>query len=143
MKTAKECREYYYAHPELFPQHEEVRVKINDFGKVGIDKNMVDIITTLNNKGYYTEACCEGSPWFENIGTFILFADEYEFTELPKGFYESKFHHHRKAIHVYTKDVEKKFRKNFPNTEEANNFKMEHIGYLLSWANNLPNRKAC
>ena len=41
---------------------------------VEIDDNIADIIVTLNKKGYYTRACCEGHEGADYFN-YILFAE--------------------------------------------------------------------
>lgn len=86
-----------------------------------IDNGMIDILLTLNEKGYLTCQCCEGhlrndSTWSAYIG----FLFPYKFSFYP--------------IHLYTKNKRKYFYWGGVGEEERQNALKE----ILAWANSLP-----
>lgn len=56
-----------------------------------LDKNIIDILVLLNNKGYKTRFSCGGHASKKYIFIYINFYDEYVFDNLPGYFtYEGK-----------------------------------------------------
>lgn len=94
-----------------------------------IDKNIQEHIRILNEKGYYTTACCEGHIKV-CINTYVAFADNYFVgVGIPEGFrYDKK----RKTIsYTYSTKLSK---------VEMEKVKMEKLETLLEWCKRLPNR---
>ena len=137
--TRKQYYEYTLAHPEEFPAHEECSCKWTG-GGARVDKNMVDIISTLNEKGYRTEACCEGDEKGPGVmRMFILFAECYDFAiPIPSQFYASIFRKKQISIHLDGKDLEKIFLKKFPDCSESVEYKGTALKTLRDWSQKLP-----
>ena len=53
---------------------------------VDIDEEILPQIMLLNSKGYITQYCCQGHMNNSVVRLYILFEENYEFNELPKGF---------------------------------------------------------
>ena len=56
-----------------------------------LDKNIIDILVLLNNKGYMTRFSCGGHAYKRYIFIYVNFLEEYKFDILPEFFiYEGK-----------------------------------------------------
>ena len=93
-----------------------------------IDQNIQEHIRILNEKGYYTMACCEGHMK-DCVGIYISFVDNYFVdTGVPEGF---KYDKKRKIVSYYSKKLTK---------EKAEEIKTEKLNTLLEWCKSLPNK---
>ena len=99
---------------------------------VEIDDDIVDIITSLNKKGYATEFCCSGHAKNELIHIYISFSGETEFKKPPIGFKIS--HRNGRVIIEYTN------RKPQLRIESKQLLINQKINNLKAWTKNLESR---
>lgn len=106
---------------------------------IQIDKNIQYAVKILNNKGYYTECCCEGHYTDSIKGGYIYvsFALRYAPNNCPNGwkisYGKNKYHPDvviGYRIKVRNKDIEAR-KKNFEQK------KLKAIEELNSWADSL------
>lgn len=82
----KNLRQYVYVCPCCFNKVENCTCAILPFSLLQLDKKIWPVIKLLNEKGYYTEDCCEGHV---DAGDkiYISFRKKYKTNiPLPKGF---------------------------------------------------------
>ena len=77
---------YKYLCPYCWNEAENCTCSSFPYFLVQIDVGMVDIVKTLNSKGYFTTATCEGHPENKVPHFYINFKEAYGF-DLPEGFY--------------------------------------------------------
>ena len=96
-----------------------------------IDRNIQKHIRVLNEKGYYTTACCEAHKNVCN-DTYIAFAINYfDNIDMPEGF---KYNKKRNIVaHTYSTKL---------TEEKLEELKKENLSVLLKWCESLPNIKS-
>lgn len=81
-------KNYLYVCPHCFNVVEYCTCFSLPHSLIQIDKNILPIIRVLNQKGYFTDICCEG-----HIGgcerMHIIFKKNYKFKTLPDNFIQS------------------------------------------------------
>lgn len=98
---------------------------------------MQDIIRLLNEKGYYTDGCCEGhltKDFDFKHGTTIIIGTYYKVPFVPDGFKIKERFRNSGNYFVYC-DIKPK------NAEEFFEIQREKLNTLLDWAKKLPVRK--
>ena len=94
----------------------EKKCQCTDSIYVEIDVELVDIICTLNRKGYITRNCCQGhleSPFVPQ--TYIQFNEVYDFKEIPNDFiYEIQEVSNNKTVSTLSREL--KFDSNMKNS---------------------------
>lgn len=98
-----------------------------------IDKDMIPILTELNEKGYLTYYSCQGHVRDGNFDAYITFMEKYNFPEEP--FYSAK-KVARIGGYVYRWHGVKR-----DTDEESENGRKILMAGLLEWAKNLPERE--
>lgn len=94
-----------------------------------IDRGIQEHIRILNQKGYYTQFCCE-SHYQESYSLYIAFCRDYDFKTIPDGFKYSKNHNN---LHCdFTKRM---------SESEYETIKRERLETLLEWCKSLENIK--
>ena len=82
----KNLKNYVYVCPCCFNKPEGCTCSVLPFTLLQLDKNMWPIIKVLNEKGYYTDECCEGHV-NSNERMYIFFRKRYKNkSPLPNGF---------------------------------------------------------
>ena len=82
----KNLKNYVYVCPQCFNKMEECSCRSYPFTLVQLDRNIWPTVKVLNEKGYFTENCCEGHIG-SNEMIYILFKKLYRIkTPFPKGF---------------------------------------------------------
>lgn len=115
--------------PLLLQRVGRLRCSNYSYYLVQIDKLLVPVIRTLNQKGYITTACCSGHLEESHcVSIYIAFKDEHDFgSNLPAG-----------AIYRKTdRMVEYRGPDQMDKVERAQ-FQRECITNLTAWANALP-----
>lgn len=118
-----------YICPYCFRELDDCRCSNYSYYLVQIDKLLVPVIRTLNQKGYITTACCSGHLEESHcVSIYIAFKDEHDFgSNLPAG-----------AIYRKTdRMVEYRGPDQMDKVERAQ-FQRECITNLTAWANALP-----
>jgi len=75
---------------DFIEEHEEFCPTMSCSGSIiRIDENMIDIVFTLNRKGYKTIGCCSSHSWTTVGEMYILFREPYEelTRNIPPMFY--------------------------------------------------------
>lgn len=121
--------EISYICPHCYRELNDCRCSEYPYYLVQIDKLMVPIIRTLNNKGYITTACCSGhADIHHGLTIYVEFEKEHNFgTNMPKGSVYAKTG--RTVSYPFDPDIEK---------EEFIVFQKECIEKFTAWAENLP-----
>ncbi len=82
----KNIKQYVYVCLYCFNKPEECTCVALPLKLIQLDKNIWSTIKILNEKGYYTEGCCEGHIG-SNETIYIFFRKKYKVTtSLPDGF---------------------------------------------------------
>lgn len=96
---------------------------------IQIDREMLPIIRTLNQKGYVTSSCCAGHVRSKS-NIHVQFADLYDFaSEIPEG---ATYWKGKRAVDFGLLDQ--------PSDEEYLAHQQRALTALLSWAESLPPR---
>ena len=99
------------------------------FYLIQIDRKMLPIIRTLNQKGYVTSSCCAGHVRSKS-NIHVQFADPYDFaSEIPEG---ATYWKGKRAVDFGLLDQ--------PSDEEYLVHQRRALAALLSWAESLPPR---
>lgn len=122
-------KEIVYVCPHCFRELEDCRCEHYPYFLVQIDRLILPVIKTLNQKGYITTSCCGGhanSTYCCSI--YIAFENEHNFEDnLPEGSYYSKSA--RTLNFKLQKDV---------TVDEFLPFQKECLEKLARWAEELP-----
>jgi hypothetical protein len=105
---------------------------------VEIDDNMVEIICTLNRKGYHTRACCEGHDDPYGYYCYVLFTDS--LPSLPYGARSNKTHTLIEYKYQWTVPV-KRVERGEEERELRREFKKWVLGEINEWSKKLLNKK--
>jgi len=83
----KDLKACVYVCPRCFNKIEKCTCDMLPFELIHIDKNILPIIKILNEKGYFTDMCCEGHIGkTQNPFIYISFRKGYKIkTPAPKG----------------------------------------------------------
>lgn len=119
-----------YVCPVCYNTLDSCTCKNQPWRLIMIDKNMQEIIRTLNKKGYITTNCCE-SHYNRTISIYVQFLDVYEFPNLPDTFTLSR---DKKSVGYRFTAKDRK------TLEGYEKLKAEKIDIFKKWANDLPAR---
>ncbi len=122
-----------YVCPLCWRQLPECTCEFIPWSLIQIDEGIQEHIRLLNEKGYYTSACCEGH-YDSDVGIHIYITfripPNYD-TPLPEGIVCDKYHAIRCSIY---KNKNKRY-----TQEEAEAIKEQKLVELLKWIQSLPN----
>lgn len=121
--------EVTYICPYCFRELDDCRCPVYPYHLVQIDKLMVPIIRTLNQKGYITTACCGGHLEESHcVSIYVAFKEEHEFgSNLPTG-----------AIYAKTDRTVSYNGLDKMDVEERAWFQQECVASFTVWADALP-----
>ena len=104
--------------------------KSNCIGNIiEVDELLIPTIRILNQKGYYTKACCSGHYYGQHSNGYIMFEEDIDIPSLPCGWTKEIF-----ANHVTIRSSRKY------NKPTIKNFKQicDNAKILVDWALSLP-----
>lgn len=121
--------EFTYICPHCFRELDDCRCATYPYHLVQIDKLIVPLVRTLNQKGYITTACCSGHIDEQHCcSIYLAFKDEYNFgSNIPAGAAYGKT---GRTLSYNGLDQ--------MTREERIKFQAECIAKLTAWADALP-----
>jgi len=125
----KHRNEFTYICPYCFRELDDCRCATYPYHLVQIDKLILPVIRTLNQKGYITTACCSGHLEESHcVSIYIAFKEEYDFgSNIPAGAAYGKT-----GRTLSYNGLDKM------NVEERAKFQKECIEKMTAWADALP-----